>query len=304
MKQRIEYIDLAKGICIALVVFRHASYGAPDYTLGNAMTAFRMPLYFFLSGLFFKTYEGWMSFSLRKVNIVPFLFFHIISFFIFTFLLRQSFKWELLWCFTIHPYHAYNIPLWFLLCLFWLNQLFYGLYKISFATRYPLAVLITGTVLLGVLGYSIGGTQYDFRVMNLSTALTAMPFFSAGYIFNRHTSILQPARWDRWLLPMAIVLATYTYVFNIGTANFVNNTYDSGIFRMYSCGLAGVLAVMFISKRLTKIPLISYFGRYSIMILVTHGIVIRLIQPQLFKFHISEWWINALICTSLTLLVY
>jgi fucose 4-O-acetylase-like acetyltransferase len=103
---------------------------------------------------------------------------------------------------------------------------------------------------------------------------------------------------------MAIVLATYTYVFNIGTANFVNNTYDSGIFRMYSCGLAGVLAVMFISKRLTKIPLISYFGRYSIMILVTHGIVIRLIQPQLFKFHISEWWINALICTSLTLLVY
>jgi len=155
-----------------------------------------MPLYFFLSGLFFKTYEGWMSFSLRKVNklIVPFLFFHIISFFIFTFLLRQSFKWELLWCFTIHPYHAYNIPLWFLLCLFWLNQLFYGLYKISFATRYPLAVLITGTVLLGVLGYSIGGTQYDFRVMNLSTALTAMPFFSAGYIFNRHTSILQPAR--------------------------------------------------------------------------------------------------------------
>jgi len=197
-KQRIEYIDLAKGFCIILVVFHHANTALDniDFALRDALCVFRMPLYFFLSGLFFKTYEGYIGFLKRKVNklLLPFLFFHIVSFFVVPLLNEKTLEWAKLWDFLFRQYNGLNGPLWFLLCLFWVNQLFYGLYKISFATRYPLAVLITGTVLLGVLGYSIGGTQYDFRVMNLSTALTAMPFFSAGYIFNRHTSILQPAR--------------------------------------------------------------------------------------------------------------
>lgn len=53
MKKRIEFIDLAKGICILLVVQIHV-YGDTSYTFFNAMTIFRMPLYFFLSGIFLK----------------------------------------------------------------------------------------------------------------------------------------------------------------------------------------------------------------------------------------------------------
>jgi len=54
MNQRIEYIDLAKGFCIMLVVFNHGNVlmGDPEYALRDAFCIMRMPLYFFLSGLF------------------------------------------------------------------------------------------------------------------------------------------------------------------------------------------------------------------------------------------------------------
>ena len=52
--QRIDFIDLAKGVCILLVVVGHC--GAPIDIPGYEIV--RMPLYFILSGLFFKEYGG------------------------------------------------------------------------------------------------------------------------------------------------------------------------------------------------------------------------------------------------------
>ena len=58
-KKRIQWIDLAKGFCILLVVLQHASeLTHVDYPLSVQAFGFRMPLYFILSGLFFKQYEG------------------------------------------------------------------------------------------------------------------------------------------------------------------------------------------------------------------------------------------------------
>ena len=39
---------------------------------------FRMPLYYFLSGLFFKPYNGFFNFAIRKANklLIPFFFFY------------------------------------------------------------------------------------------------------------------------------------------------------------------------------------------------------------------------------------
>lgn len=50
--KRIDFIDLAKGICIILVVIGHC--GVSKYIPGYEIV--RMPLYFVLSGLFFKNY--------------------------------------------------------------------------------------------------------------------------------------------------------------------------------------------------------------------------------------------------------
>lgn len=73
-KKRIEFIDLAKGFCICLVVLAHvaASYKV-SLPLSDFQKAFRMPLYFILSGFFFKTYGGFWDFIKRKTNKLSFL---------------------------------------------------------------------------------------------------------------------------------------------------------------------------------------------------------------------------------------
>ena len=44
---RIEYIDMAKGFCILLVVFAHIHPDLTRYTWGVFLDSFRMPHYFF-----------------------------------------------------------------------------------------------------------------------------------------------------------------------------------------------------------------------------------------------------------------
>jgi fucose 4-O-acetylase-like acetyltransferase len=59
--KRIEWIDLAKGICIFLVVANHIFYYNCVF-----LEQLRMPLYFILSGLFFKDYGGFCEFMLKN----------------------------------------------------------------------------------------------------------------------------------------------------------------------------------------------------------------------------------------------
>ena len=62
-KNRIYWIDTAKGICILLVVINHAimithiEYIFGNINIENSLSSFRMPLYFTLSGIFFKRYR-------------------------------------------------------------------------------------------------------------------------------------------------------------------------------------------------------------------------------------------------------
>ena len=303
-KPRIEYIDLAKGFCIILVVWHHANAAMDDidYALRDAMCVFRMPLYFFLSGLFFKPYEGYIGFLKRKVNklLVPFLFFHVLSCFVIPLLRHESFEWHTLWDFVFMQAGCVNVPLWFLICLFWLNQIFYVIYKAAFCTKRPLAVLCVVSLALGAIGYYSGDT---FAAMNIGSALTAMPFFAAGHVFHRHTDILQPARWDRYLIPLAVATAAYTVLLVDGSSNYFINQYECNIFVTYTAGMAGVLCILFVAKRLTRLPLVSYFGRYSIIILVTHLPIIQRVMPFVFRLHLPYWWMESLLGTAIVLAV-
>ena len=74
-KKRIEFIDLAKGVCILLVIMMHTDVNV-DFP---GLRGMRMPLYFILSGLFFKDYGGFLNLLVKKANkiLIPFLFFYL-----------------------------------------------------------------------------------------------------------------------------------------------------------------------------------------------------------------------------------
>lgn len=89
---RIEYIDLMKGICITLVVIVHCNVSFPYEILNNLLQNLRMPLYFFLSGLFFKEYGCFSHFLIKKVNklVIPYLFFSYIPYIFFDLIINAN----------------------------------------------------------------------------------------------------------------------------------------------------------------------------------------------------------------------
>ena len=269
--KRIEYIDLAKGLCICLVVMFHLAEAMHLTMPFNEYQAlFRMPLYYFLSGCFFKAYEGFGGFLRRKVNklLVPFVFFYVTLSCLYPRLMLDIFGSrhsnlqysEFLTGFLRDDFP--NVPIWFLLALFGMNVLCYGLLMLSQRTRRPsLAFVLSSFILSGLYLQYFGdcGGRYVYAIFR------NLPFFAVGYYVFRHTTLLQPNRADRWL-PLLIVAAVFCLWFF--------QVYRLPLrLSLYLCGFAGIYAIIMLAKWIGHLPLISYVGRYSIMLLVTHSLL-------------------------------
>ena len=237
MSKRIQYIDLAKGLCILLVVlfhvYQHIHY-IPEFI--KSLSCFRMPLYFFLSGLFFKEYEGFIGFFLRKVNklFIPFAFFYLVTswglsnllhdVFGYTVLFEESLGISGLWAFITQEKFA-NDPIWFLWVLFLVNIYFYLLLTIAKRIttndkRLPL-ILAAMCFIVGIIGSVVLSRRINLLAF-LDSAMSALPFFAFGYLFNKFTDILFPNKWDKYLPFIIIVFFAITYIFGGQTSYRLN----------------------------------------------------------------------------------
>ena len=298
--KRIGYIDLVKGFCIILVVLAHIFQHLLVKTMYLALlSTFIMPLFFFLSGLFFKEYEGFSGFLVRKINklLIPFCFFYIITSFIYPNILhfmgitvphKASLGIQGLWAFITKEKNFTNGPLWFLLCLFIVNMLFY------LCVTIVKKICISGAwqaAFLAIICFAAGVSNSMFIASHINlwgyvdSAIAALPFYCVGYLFNKYTDILQPNALDKYLPIFIIICLALKYLFG-GSCNYMQNIYRINPFAQYLCGITGTLFVVFLAKMINDIPLISYWGRYSLMILVSHQLILQVLSSLLRKAHL------------------
>ncbi len=306
-KPRIEYIDLAKGFCITLVVMHHLSmFYEVQLPLSYFFKAFRMPLYFFLSGCFFKAYGGIWDFEKRKVNklLIPFVFFYVVSSFLIPNILvhfgadiRHLPMSQLPIAFLGEEYPADQI--WFLLSLFEINIIFYVIYLLMGTREHRTLLIALLTLLLGAIGVLFGVRQIDLPA-NLDSSLSALPFFAIGFIIFRNTDMLKPNRFDRYL-PFMVMAAFLVVYFVTPNASFYRNRfYGNTWLTIYPIATLGVLGVLWLSKILKKLPVLSYYGRYSIIILVTHDKVFLFFSALLAPLNLAP---SAELCLNLLLTI-
>ena len=285
MKERIEYIDLAKGICIFLVVLDHISdyryFSDGNYPMNDIFEQTRMPLYFILSGLFFKDYSGGIKeFLLRKTNriLVPYIFFMLT----YRVLVRVVYS---LADISIGEIWA---PLWFLLCLFWMNVIFATLYYIVKRFRHNelMSEIILGAIVLciGIGGYLAGNLP-----LNIGTAMTSLPFLWMGYLLNRKLHLFEQRINPWWALLSAFTLFAVLHFLYMGENYFFLNSYSAPLPFVYICGLMGTLAILMLSRVIKWLPVISYIGRYSIIVLCTHMAIVKAVIHIPFN---GEFWQN------------
>ena len=277
MKQseRLEYIDLAKGICILLVVFMHI---VPEIGKGNPLLInLRMPFYYFLSGMFFKSYDGFRNFIIKKSDrlLIPFIAWYLLSYLIYY--VRVFF--------IGHPEHVfkltdlflepefYNGSIWFLLSLFWCNIIYYFIENV---TKNPLlkASLVLG---IGVIGGMFSYLDFP-NFLYLPTSFTSLPFFYMGRQMISLKIIRnekEPKR-DLILVSVCVLIAYFMLLFpDEITYNvfYLNSLYSGNYLFMYVGGLSLILITLTLCKYLRKVPYVSYVGRYSIIVLLTHRLV-------------------------------
>lgn len=267
---RIQYFDLAKGICILLVVWFHLKglHGLQT-CVDPYLSAIRMPLYFFLSGFFFKTYDGFAAFLRKKTHklLIPFAFFYLTTSVLMPILahrfLGMTFNtgqdWHLLYAFLTYNDFP-NIPLWFLWALFLLNVTFFVM-RSHVRSDWQLAAL--SLVMSIVLGSLL------LLPASLSKAMDGMMFFCLGYLCRRHDAV------ERLNLRLALPASAALFLL-LGLAAPTLPVL-SVVYR-YLFSAVGVLTLISLCRIVGHLPYVSYVGRYSIMLLVTHEPIIRILD--------------------------
>lgn len=294
-KERIEFIDLAKGICIVLVVLDHIC-GEQSGPFILSMNMFRMPLYFVLSGLFFKPYN-FRTFIRKKTNklLIPFscsfLFIIIPLEFLLNYILYGDITHFHLWEQRGRLDLGQTPAAWFLLCLFIVNIYFYCLF--IFCRNRIIMISITGTI-CGIIGYTLNYCDL-YLPMWIDSSLTVLPFFIVGYITRKYSNILYDSfsRNHAILLLLSLSILSLTYYINKSTSPdstilFVYNIYNINVFSLYVGGIAGTFSVLMTAKYFTHIPIISFIGRYSIVVLLTHQLYIFVLCNILYQLNIPQ----------------
>ena len=290
-QKRIEFIDLAKGVCMIALVLGHCGIG-----INGAAT---LPLYLMISGMFFKKYDGTRTFLIKKTNgiLIPFIFFYLIgcaAFYGIQRLVPQlliTSAGGILDIFNNRQF--FNGPIWFIIALFWCNIYFYLVFK-SINNEYARKIIYLG---IGVFGWWLGHKGL-FLPMYLDVAMTCLPFFALGY-YIKIWQILDKARENTGMV-LGIIMLILSMI--IPSRISLHYNIMEGV-NSYIAGLLIAFGLLFICKKIKSLPFVSYCGRYSIVLLCVHHMIYRPLMVLLPKTGIeilSSNWSIAIITLLLS----
>ena len=273
--KRYEWIDIAKGIGIILVVLAHTRFAT--VAVSQWINSFHMPLFFMMAGLCYdeKRYPSYLSYFKRKCAalLYPYV----------TLSLLVIALMNMLYLGDDSAFSSYSLlgkmckggtigAFWFIWVLLEV-ELCYAL--IAKCVNHADGRLILCTI-SGVVGVSLAGTHLPYL---LDIMLLALPFYGVGHYMQRFllTSDLKIA-W--FLLPFGVIqFMVLRFAFPY-TARFVaNNLYVPYLFFMLA--FAGTFFVSSLSMVIARLGqwrygifarnVFVFLGKNSIILLATHN---------------------------------
>lgn len=142
------------------------------------------------------------------------------------------------------------------------------------------------SVMIGICGFMLGEKHINLPAY-FDTTMTALPFFVCGHYCKKYISNMGFSKY--WLCVVLILLSAVLFLSWPGDPVFARNEYGQNILQLYGCGMAGVFLTLMISEKIGNLPLFSYWGRYSLIILVMHRPLIEPILYVINLLHLSEW---------------
>ncbi|MDL2243589.1 acyltransferase family protein [Bacteroidales bacterium OttesenSCG-928-J19] len=270
---RIEHLDILKGIGIILVVWGHIQSDLTQYIF-----IFHMPLFFFISGLLYKPTDNFFPLLKKRINtlLIPFFFFYLLAFFYLLLLSfinpNTNFNSIILLDFIKGKEYFHNIPIWFLWSLFCVN-LFYWIITHFFKKTYVQDVFILIISLFCIwLGYQKINIPYF-----IDTSLSVLLFFHLGYRLRKVPKIMTKNKYDTYISSFCLFLfLLLIYIYPV-PCDIRENLIKGNFFFFIAECLAAIFGLLYLSKCLSHSKILTFYGKNSLIIVGTHLIILGII---------------------------
>lgn len=287
---RVITIDMAKGLSIILVAFSHSHLKMFSPVLNHTLALFRIPLFFFLSGVFFRETTELKSLALNKTDslLKPY-FVTLVSLLIIGAILGTK---DVIWEAGGVLYGNGDtirirwIPLWFLPHLWVLHMFAYLILSGARAqqkTRYhkislALLFIIVGALIAGKFYYlpvNISGKIIEIPGLPFSLDLvfiSAAYFISGRFLRERVKSFKPKLPIVFFALSSFILIAIFTAV----EVDLNKRIYNSPLASTIEAGLGIYLIlslVYFLSRLSLPTRMLCHMGEASLFILIFHAYV-------------------------------
>lgn len=274
-KERISWIDTAKGICMVFVMISHAY---PPTSWIRLFTPFFLPCFFFLSGYTFKSGDGIVLFLIRKVKslVVPMIMFSLVNGFVGVIFKGKTFTDRLLGI-VIQQAGGYE-SLWFFPCLFVCEILFFVIVctlkseKRIFLGSFIVACI--GYVYIAYIGYALPW-QFELGCINVL-------FLSFGYFYRLHEKNIQSV----CNKPSVFTLLLFFYVMLCLCYDNDVNMHDEqfGIQALFIIeAFIGIMLIVTVSQWMPEFRSLLYIGSHTIVYFSFQGFLLQTIRKILIK---------------------
>lgn len=293
MFKRIDYVDIFRGIGIIFMILGHMSFVTPHFD--HYIHAFHMPLFYFASGLFFKTNLK-ISTYLKKITkqlLLPYIVFSII--FSFTVIFRGEDTWPnvLTQVLTINN-NGFPIAgaLWFLTSFYFSQVMIYILKK-----KINDDVVLTPIVVLSlIVGINFNKLFATRLYLSLDTSFVGLALIFLGYIVKKY-NLLEKLTNDKIGLTIILFLINSFLIMKTSYVNMRADIYPSTILFLVNA-IMSFLVYLNISKIIIKyLPktkfkkILTVMGKNSIVSLCLNQFVILLFTKIFYKLKIDYYFL-------------
>jgi fucose 4-O-acetylase-like acetyltransferase len=289
MSKRIEYLDIAKGIGILLVVLGHNDFEVISLFAQRFIYSFHMPMFFFLSGYFISTSTPFFDFVKKRFNALmkPYIFTIFLIYFTSVSFEKMGFNMAITR--TVKSLYGSGhyldwVQLWFLPHLFVVSlYAFLFLSVVSkLGNRWVRWGILLATLAVAVpflddffpFHLSIFGKDYELFGLPFSLDLVLLTgfFFILG---NEVRQVTSEKTFDNWLV--LVVTGGILLLLNVlfpDEIDFNVRQYDSFLVNTAEA-ILGILFILALARQVERhttrlASFFKYLGSISLIILLFH----------------------------------
>lgn len=285
-RERISWIDSAKGLGIILVVLGHNIPPEPAVSL---IYAFHMPLFFFLSGYLenpdkYSTIDKLLFAKLKRL-IMPYFLFNIMTYSYWLFIDHPVYNYDnvikpiigIFYGVGSNRWLLHNSALWFLPCLFMIEFFFYLIHK--YCPKKSIKFIL---LLFTLFGYTLTKIIHFRLPWSTDVALIGLLFFEIGYQ-SKNSKLKQIVKNAPSILSILSAL-TYLLIFNrFNPVSSVDMNYlrFGNIILFYLSAFSGIYFIVGISRHFCNNIALKFLGHNSMLIFGLHIISIKIFMNYL-----------------------